>query len=506
MTDGVGATPRLTRPPVGIRATRVIMLFLTTFTLAGCVVDVDLGRSRVGDAHPDAAPDLALADAITRDGMGFDLDLFDDGVFDRGPRDAGPPDRAPDAAPDHDLPPDAGADMSPDDGPPEPRSCERCVAALAARVEGCVQPDCELASATLDTCLVDTCQLPPPDDCALCAARTERLLFVCRTVATPAACDRLAEVVTRDCHERCQSCEDCLAGVLAEPLCAAATPTDCSDALVARFGRCAPPCAPEPMLTCADLAGARYALCGGRVAECDRALMPYVESCRRTALTDACTACPATRAAEHMGCLALGFEALVCGARDEAIGARCEATCAGDRLGLCSASGRVAAVSCDALGGASCVDLGAQLAARCLAATGMPVDACQDCASVALANAVECLPRTDEACLQQIEVDWNRCLTRCGDQASVGDCLSCGRDADRVLARCLVAGENPVRCLTNRVSAETACGPRCGSMRPEALPCAVRAAFAASPCADGDAACVERLARVEAACRFLRGE
>ena len=408
--------------------------------------------------------------------------------------------------------------MAPADMAPAPLNCPRCLTALAARIEDCAVPaDCEIASAALDTCLVDHCALPTVDDCALCRPRTERLRTLCQQWAAAETCDRLAMVVFEDCANRCEApdcpdcCGDCLRAAIPPAPCAAVAPTACGPALVERFATCRPACedTADAMIACAYRAGARHALCGGRGAECDRVLAMLVESCRLTGVDGPCAACDSRRASEQMACLAVGFDAAICGARDASVGAACEAQCAGDAITVCTHTGRLVASNCEASGGERCGDLAAVVSSHCLGAAGIAVQPCLGCLTTALGAAGGCVDRAPEACLTAIEEPWNRCLAGCGEMRSGGGCLACGFEADRLLGRCLAEGGAVPRCFAARAAAETVCLGRCGGVRPEALPCALRGRLLGERCLavePVDALCIESAARLEAACRFVRGE
>lgn len=474
--------------------------------LAGCVVDVDLGRSPDAAGAPDedpvtpapepdpdfardldARPDAITADAITPDAI----------TPDAIPPDAITPDATPDAA----RPPDAGVD---------PRDCPECAAALAARVEACALPDCGIGPAVLDLCLVDACGLPPADDCALCPARAERFMGVCRAVAAPASCERVGRIALEDCATRCAAddCLACLDVALPPDPCAGLEPTRCAVAIRDRAAACADACDGPALLACVERAGSRHRLCGGRIADCDAALEAALRACRTAGAEGACVACPPQRAAEQRSCHALGVEPAACAARDEATALACEAGCIGDVLTACDAAGRIAALSCDAAGGPACAELDGLVAAQCRANAGIAPQPCDDCATRALAGAMACVD-APEACLAAVEERWSRCLAACGVRGSQGGCLACGVDADRALGRCLVEGALPARCFNVRALAEADCLGRCGALRPDALPCALRAHLLAERCLDAeplDPICGAAAARFDDACRWSRGE
>jgi len=489
--------------------------------LAGCVVDVDLGRSRDATEAPDADPlepepepdpdpdaerdpdagrDATASDAITTDATTADAIATDAIATDAIATDA----TIPDALPDVDTPdatPDAGVD---------PLRCRECVTALAARVEACPAPDCGIGSAALDLCLVDACGLPPVDDCAICPARTERFIQMCRQIAEPGACERIGLLALEDCATRCAEdrCLACLDAALPPAPCAGVPVDGCGDALHARVAACSDVCDADALFGCVDRASARHRLCNGRVAECDAALELHLRACRVAGSEGPCAACPPLRAAEMSSCVAIGFEPARCAARDEAAALGCDARCAGDVITACEAIGRVTTQTCVTVAGPECVPLGQSVASQCLTAAGVAVPPCDDCVTRALVGADACAD-APEVCLANVEERLSRCLNACGARGSGGGCLACGFEADRALGRCLVDGGMPVRCLTGRALAETECLGLCGAVRPDALPCDLRARLLDQRCrldAPLDRTCTAAALRSTDACRFGRGQ
>ncbi len=471
--------------------------------LAGCVVDVDLGRS-TGEPV-DGVSDAGLpldADAIP-------LDAAPDGEVSTAP-DVGP-DASPDLFDEPDLfePPDMGPELP--DAALAIETCDDCIVALADTLDCPAEQPCVVEPVVAEICAA-LCDAPDDGSCDGCFASIGPLLEACVDAAPFEVCRALEGALLAQCETRCggEGCGDCLGGITAD--CDPAAPFECTQSLVDAFSACFGVCDESVVfegLSCAIDAGDAWTLCvHDAPAPCDEPLFAEVDLCRLRAdsqLVPCMETCGALSGLRRESCALFGFDAPTCALRAQEGEVACVAECQGQLWGPCEPGAQTRAALCSLVEGPDCEALGSTIDFTCRG-EAFGEGFCEDCLLQALVMTQGC--EDVDLCVAALEDEWALCLDQCGGVGPQPGCLDCALAADDRLGGCVRDGRSLLQCLADREAEARGCAELCGDAIARAVPCTTRTDALFARCAAGPdpdpEPCFERAALFDAACHWFR--